>query len=66
MEIYFLGNPRILRQTQEASMDTRKAMALLAYLVETGEPHSRDHLAAFLLPELDPSRARAAQRRAPG
>lgn len=43
--------------------DTRKAIALLAYLSVTGEQQSRDALAALLWPELDQTRARAALRR---
>ena len=44
-------------------MDTRKAMALLAYLSLTGQSHSRDALAGFLWPDYDHSNARAALRR---
>jgi len=43
--------------------DTRKAVALLAYLAVTGRFHTRDALAALLWPEMDDSHARAALRR---
>ena len=43
--------------------DTRKATAMLAYLALTGERQSRDALAAFLWPDFDDSRAKAALRR---
>ena len=41
----------------------RKAVALLAYLAVTGQPHSRDSLATLLWPEYDQSSARADLRR---
>jgi len=44
-------------------MDTRKAIALLAYLAIDHQMHTRDRLAAFLWPDLDQTRARAALRR---
>ena len=43
--------------------DTRKAIALIAYLAITGERHTRDTLAALLWPEYDQKRSRAALRR---
>lgn len=45
------------------TFDTRKAVALLAYLAVTGQPHRRETLAALLWPESEQTRARAALRR---
>jgi predicted ATPase/DNA-binding SARP family transcriptional activator len=44
-------------------VDTRKAIALLAYLAMTRQAHSRQKLAALLWTENTPSQARAALRR---
>jgi DNA-binding SARP family transcriptional activator len=44
-------------------MDTRKAVALLAYLAMTGQPQARESLAALLWPEAEDDRARGALRR---
>ena len=45
------------------SVDTRKAVALLAYLVVADRPHSRDALAELLWPGRDAEHARGALRR---
>jgi len=63
LHLYFLGPPRFERDGQRLSTDTRKATALLAYLALTGERQTRDALAAFLWPDFDESRAKAALRR---
>lgn len=63
LHLYFLGSPRIERDGRTIETDTRKAVALLAYLAVTGEYHSRDTLAALLWPEVSDERARAALRR---
>lgn len=63
IELFFLGPPRIQRDEETVETDTRKAVALLAYLALSGERHSREALAGFLWPELDGRRARAALRR---
>lgn len=61
--LYFLGSPRIERNGNPIETDTRKAVALLAYLAVTKEYQSRDTLAALLWPEMDEGRGRAALRR---
>src|SRR5579875_533904 len=63
IEICLFGAPRIERNGEPVEFDTRKAVALLAYLVVTGERQRRDSLAALLWPDSDQSHARAALRR---
>src|SRR5919199_6899772 len=63
LRVLLLGPPRIEREGRPIQVDTRKAIALLAYLAVTGERHSRDALAALLWPDFDHRRARAALRR---
>lgn len=63
LKLFFLGPPRIERDGSPVKVDTRKAIALLAYITVTNQPHSRDTLAALLWPEYDHSRARAVLRR---
>ncbi|MFL7892696.1 MAG: AAA family ATPase [Anaerolineales bacterium] len=62
-ELYLFGAPHLEHQDQPVSLDTRKALALLAYLLLTGEPQSRDTLATFFWPESGQKSARAALRR---
>lgn len=61
--VFLLGAPRIESHHQTVAIDTRKALALLAYLIISGEPQSRDTAAALLWPESDQTSARAALRR---
>jgi predicted ATPase/DNA-binding SARP family transcriptional activator len=61
--LYLLGPPRLEAGDEPVQISRRKAMALLAYLAVTGEPHGRDSLATLLSPEYDQSRARADLRR---
>ncbi|MBC8163606.1 MAG: hypothetical protein H7Z42_20560, partial [Roseiflexaceae bacterium] len=42
LKILLLGSPRIERDNAQIDVDTRKAIALLAYLIMTGQRHSRD------------------------
>ncbi|MBK8902386.1 MAG: AAA family ATPase [Anaerolineaceae bacterium] len=63
LRLLLLGPPRIERDDQILEVDTRKATALLAYLALSGERPSRDWLAAFLWPDTDDRRAKAALRR---
>ena len=61
--LYLLGSPRIERDGAPLEVDTRKALALVAYLAVTGQPQTRDALAGLLWPEYGQARARAALRR---
>ncbi|MCC7352327.1 MAG: hypothetical protein IT330_01115, partial [Anaerolineae bacterium] len=61
LTLFFLGAPRMERDGMEIEVDTRKAVALMAYLAVTRQSHSRGALAALFWPEYD--QARAALRR---
>jgi predicted ATPase/DNA-binding SARP family transcriptional activator len=61
--MFLLGPPRIELDGAPIEVDTRKAVALMAYLGMTGASHSRDTLATLLWPEYDQTHARAALRR---
>jgi DNA-binding SARP family transcriptional activator/Tfp pilus assembly protein PilF len=61
--VLLLGAPRIEHDGEPIEVDTRKAIALLAYLAVTRERHERDALAGLLWPEYNQTRARAALRR---
>jgi DNA-binding SARP family transcriptional activator/lipopolysaccharide biosynthesis regulator YciM len=61
--IWLLGAPRVEHEGKEIEVDTRKAIALLAYLAVTRRRHARDSLAGLLWPEYNQTRARAALRR---
>jgi DNA-binding SARP family transcriptional activator len=63
LSLYLLGPPRIERDGVPVKVDTRKAIALLAYVAITGESHRRDSLVNLLWPEYDQARGRAALRR---
>ena len=63
LRLFLFGAPRVELDGELAAMDTRKAIALLAYLAITGERHTRDALAVFLWPEYDQRRSRANLRR---
>jgi DNA-binding SARP family transcriptional activator len=63
VRLLLLGPPRIERGGQAVALDTRKAIALLAYLAVTGQPQGRDRLAAMLWPDANTERARGALRR---
>ena len=61
--INLFGAPRIELAGVPINVDTRKAIALLAYLAVTRQQHSRDSLATLLWSENDQPHARAALRR---
>lgn len=63
LSIFLFGPPRIERDGVPVSIDTRKAMALIAYLAITQQRHSRDALASLLWPDYEQTRARATLRR---
>ncbi|HEX2739637.1 MAG TPA: AAA family ATPase [Rubrobacter sp.] len=61
--ILLLGAPHVEHDGVPVEVDTRKAIALVAYLAVTQRGHTRDALAGLLWPEYNQSRARAALRR---
>ena len=63
LALTLFGPPRVERDGSPVNTDTRKAIALIAYLAVTKQPHSRDTLAALLWPEYDQPHARATLRR---
>lgn len=60
IRLRFLGPPRL----DGEPMRRKRAAALAAYLAATGQPHTRDHLAALFWPDAGPTEARARLRRA--
>ncbi len=63
LSLSLLGPVRVELSGVPLGVDTRKAIALLAYLAVTRQPHARDALAALLWPEYDQTHARATLRR---
>jgi DNA-binding SARP family transcriptional activator len=63
LEVTLLGPPRVERDGERVTFDTRKAMALLAHLALAGGPRSRESLCALLWPAHDTDHARGALRR---
>ncbi len=63
LSIALLGPPRITADGAPVVVDTRKAVALLAYVAVVGRPVARETLADLLWPESDPYGARGALRR---
>ncbi len=63
VDVQLLGPVSVRVEGAPLDVDTRKAVALLAYLVASGRPASRDVLAALLWPEADETSARGALRR---
>jgi predicted ATPase/DNA-binding SARP family transcriptional activator len=63
LRLHLFGTPRIERDGQIVAPGRTKAVALLAYLVVTGQPHERELLATIFWPELDLDAARNGLRR---
>lgn len=63
VHVHLLGPPTIERNGRKAIVDTRKALALLAYLAVERSGHARASLIALLWPESDESHGRAVLRR---
>ncbi len=63
LEIRCLGTPEIRHGGRPVRPASRKAVALLVYLVVEGGLQSRESLIALLWPESDPARGRAVLRR---
>jgi DNA-binding SARP family transcriptional activator/predicted ATPase len=63
LDITLLGPPRVERDGEAVTFDTRKAMALLAVLALAERPRSRETVCGLLWPAHDPDRARGALRR---
>src|SRR5437660_10894359 len=61
--VRLLGAPRLERGGATVPVDTRKAIALVAYLALARRPAAREEVAALLWPESDHTRGRAALRR---
>jgi DNA-binding SARP family transcriptional activator len=61
--ISLLGAPHIEHDGVPVEVDTRKAIALVAYLAVTKRSHTREALAGLLWPEYNQTRSRAALRR---
>ena len=58
------GTPEVSHAEQPLTFQTRKVLALLAYLAVEQGVHSRDKITALLWPESDEERGKASLRRA--
>jgi serine/threonine protein kinase/DNA-binding SARP family transcriptional activator len=63
LHILLFGPPRLERDGQAVPINRRKMLALLAYLIVTRQPHSREALATQFWSEFDSSSALANLRR---
>ncbi|HUM71743.1 MAG TPA: hypothetical protein PLK31_23195, partial [Chloroflexota bacterium] len=53
LQIKLFGSPRFTLAGQRLNLSRRKSIALLAYLVVTRQPQSREALTALLWPDFD-------------
>lgn len=63
LAISLLGSTEVVVDGDPLQVDTRKAVALLAYLAVEGGEHPRDRLVELLWPEGDPEKSRSSLRR---
>ncbi|MDJ0754116.1 MAG: BTAD domain-containing putative transcriptional regulator [Ardenticatenaceae bacterium] len=63
IQLFLFGPPRLQQNDLPLTLQRRKVVALLAYLAQTGRPHSRESLAALFWPNFDQSKALANLRR---
>ncbi len=63
LTINLAGVPDITVDGRPLSVDTRKAVALLAYLAVEGHPQDREHLVDLFWPDYDAEKGRATLRR---
>ncbi|MEM7028644.1 MAG: BTAD domain-containing putative transcriptional regulator, partial [Chloroflexota bacterium] len=64
LRLYVFGSPQLTSDNTELILNTRKALALLTYLVVTNRPQSRDTLATMFWSETSQKQGRAYLRRA--
>jgi DNA-binding SARP family transcriptional activator len=64
LKLFFLGPPQIELDEASLELESRKGVALLAYLAVTGQSHSRDALSTLLWPDNDQQQARSYLRHA--
>ena len=62
LRVELLGPPRLIRDGEAVSADTRKALAVIAYLAVEGSA-TRDNLVGLLWPDSTESRAKGTLRR---
>ena len=62
LNLALLGAPEVRHAGQDVTFRTRKALALLIYLVVEGGRHSREKLTALFWPESDEEQSRATLR----
>lgn len=63
LKLFLFGPPRIELNGAPVDIQRRKAVAILVYLAVSEQAHSREALATFFWPDLDPQRSRAYLRR---